>query len=320
MVSSSPTPTINWQAPWLAHLPSGLRKVSLHDLPKQLNGVLANHLPDSHNNNNRNNSYKKSHNHNANTKLTTGLGKPLTFIAQEALPADTAYESHIATTGQVPTRDNLHDFFNAAVWLTFPQTKRCLNAAQYAEIERAGIGDARTPLRDALTLFDENGAVLVTANPAIGEALQGFDWQGALVAPRGEWDNPKAPCPQASACVYVFGHALMEQLINPRKPLCAHSIIVQVAADWFELPLTKRLADLDVRLAQHLRGASHRSGSGGSDTNNSTDQPHRLAALTTRSFSPLPVLGVPYFCTDNADPAFYDDAFVFRSGRRKRVK
>src|SRR5689334_10746120 len=41
---------------------------------------------------------------------TTGRDAPLTFIAQAELPAGTAYEAHIAATGRVPTRDNLHDF------------------------------------------------------------------------------------------------------------------------------------------------------------------------------------------------------------------
>jgi hypothetical protein len=47
-----------------------------------------------------------------------------------------AYEAHIFQTRSVPTRDNLHDFFNGLVWLAFPQAKRRLNALQAAEIER----------------------------------------------------------------------------------------------------------------------------------------------------------------------------------------
>ncbi|MBN3821090.1 DUF3025 domain-containing protein, partial [Paraburkholderia sp. Se-20369] len=41
-------------------------------------------------------------------------------------------------------------------------------------------------------------------------------------------------------------------------------------------------------------------------------------ALTSRDLSPLPVLGVPGWCAENAEPAFYDDPAVFRSGRRAR--
>ena len=41
-------------------------------------------------------------------------------------------------------------------------------------------------------------------------------------------------------------------------------------------------------------------------------QPSRLAA---KPFSPLPVLGVPGWWPENADPAFYDDGAVFRPAR-----
>ncbi|EGD03465.1 hypothetical protein B1M_16340, partial [Burkholderia sp. TJI49] len=41
--------------------------------------------------------------------------------------------------------------------------------------------------------------------------------------------------------------------------------------------------------------------------------------LTSRDFSPLPVLGVPGWWAANADPAFYADPAVFRSGRRTRA-
>ena len=49
------------------------------------------------------------------------------------------------------------------------------------EIEQQGVGASRGRVRDTITVFDENGAVLVTASPSIGEALIGFDWQGSLV-------------------------------------------------------------------------------------------------------------------------------------------
>jgi hypothetical protein len=46
----------------------------------------------------------------------------------------TAYEEFIGATGCVPTRENLHDFFNGLVWQTFPLIKRELNALQAAQI------------------------------------------------------------------------------------------------------------------------------------------------------------------------------------------
>src|SRR5438034_8379328 len=46
------------------------------------------------------------------------------FAEQALLPNGTSYEVFIHDTGQVPTRDNLHDYFNALVWLSFPKIKR----------------------------------------------------------------------------------------------------------------------------------------------------------------------------------------------------
>ncbi|MFS9669939.1 DUF3025 domain-containing protein, partial [Klebsiella pneumoniae] len=77
-------------------------------------------------------------------------------VPQDALPAGAAYEAHIAATGQVPTRDNLHDFFNALIWLHWPRAKAALNARQARAITQDGIGAARGTVRDAATLFDEN--------------------------------------------------------------------------------------------------------------------------------------------------------------------
>jgi hypothetical protein len=70
-----------------------------------------------------------------------------------------AYEAFIHAQRCVPTRDNLHDFFNGLVWLHWPQLKLQMNRLQAAEIASAGVGARRGPLRDALTVLDENGAV-----------------------------------------------------------------------------------------------------------------------------------------------------------------
>src|SRR5690606_23205997 len=51
-------------------------------------------------------------------ELRNRAGLPVRFVPQSELPAGVAYETFIHDTGGVPTRDNLHDFFNALVWLT----------------------------------------------------------------------------------------------------------------------------------------------------------------------------------------------------------
>ena len=211
-----------------------------------------------------------------------------------------AYESFIGTTGNIPTRDNLHDLFNGSIWLTFPKTKALLNYYHMLEINQQGIGASRGRVRDTITVFDENGAILVTAESSIGEALIDFNWQESLVAPRDKWDNSKQSNNQSQAAVYIFGHALLEKLLHPRKALCAHSIVINVTQDFFALSLSERINLLDQKVADYMDAL--------------LSQPD----VTPRKLSPLPILGVPHYWAENANSSFYDDSHVFRSGRRSQ--
>ncbi|MGJ7608591.1 DUF3025 domain-containing protein [Variovorax sp. LT1R20] len=193
------------------------------------------------------------------------------FVHQDNLPAGQAYEAHIFQTRTVPTRDNLHDFFNGLVWLAFPESKRRLNELQAAEIARTGIGATRGPLRDALTLFDENGAVL-DAPPALWEALVARDWHTLFVTRRAQWSDAR---------LLVFGHALLEKLVVPRKAATAHVLLPDAAHS--------NTLD-DAALARRL----------GPDW------------LAQKPFVPLPVLGVPGWCAGNVSAEYYDDPKVFR--------
>jgi hypothetical protein len=194
------------------------------------------------------------------------------FVAQHALPAGRAYEAHIFQTRSVPTRDNLHDLFNGLVWLAFPQSKQRLNELQAGEIARAGVTTVRGPLRDALTLFDENGALL-DAPPALWRALIARDWHTLFVTQRGLWNDAR---------LLLFGHALLEKLVTPRKPITAHVLLAH--------DLRGPMAFDDGAIAENLAAKS----------------------LETKPFVPLPVLGVPGWCADNMSASFYADAQVFR--------
>ncbi len=129
------------------------------------------------------------------------------FVDHSALPTAEPYESFVARTGCVPTRENLHDLFNGLMWLTYPQTKRRLNVLQAEQIAQHGVSGSRGSLRDALTVFDENAAIL-QAPADLVEALRQRDWKTLFVARRAQWQ---------SARLVLFGHALMEKLTQPRK-------------------------------------------------------------------------------------------------------
>lgn len=216
--------------------------------------------------------------------LTNHRDIPLRFVAQAELPVGMAYEAFISGTGQIPTRYNLHDYFNALVWLGFPHIKRQLNALQAAQIEINGVGQSRGRTRDAATVFDENCALLAvseTHGPALVEALRAHQWQQALLEQRYLYGT--------HVDVWLFGHALMEKLVTPYKSITAHAWPVIVPDEFFMMPHDLRRERLDVMVAKDLRQCTP----------------------TTTRFTPLPVLGVPGWWPDQ-DAKFYSDNKVFR--------
>ncbi|MEY4140089.1 MAG: hypothetical protein RLZZ371_2271, partial [Pseudomonadota bacterium] len=144
--------------------------------------------------------------------LNQSVLAPVCFVPQSELPAGLAYEQYIFDTGRVPTRDGLHDFFNGLVWHEFPLTKKRLNLLQATQIERTGIQPVRGPARDGITVFDENAALL-QAPDALWDALVAKDWFRLFGDLRPLWHQ---------AHLVLFGHALMEKLVAPRKSITAH--------------------------------------------------------------------------------------------------
>lgn len=201
---------------------------------------------------------------------------PLHFAAQGSLPAGTAYESQVFATGTALLQHNLHDFFNGLVWLQFPATKRRLNALHAQAIAATGAGAPRVPLRDAMTVFDENGALLL-APPFVWDALRARDWRCLFVTHRAAWSRAR---------LVLFGHGLMEKLLQPRKPITAHVYAAPKALD--------SIAQIDHWLAAAV---------GGPD-------------WSARPFTPLPVLGIPGWHASSVDDCFYDDPLVFRPAAR----
>ncbi len=216
--------------------------------------------------------------------LRNARNLPLRFVPQTALPQGVAYESHIDATGQVPTRDNHHDAFNALIWLHFPETKRLLNRLQAEAIVRDGIQRVRGGLRDAATLFDENAAIFISEDAALADALRGFRWRDLFVTHREAWGPGCAVMP--------FGHALLEKLVQPYRSITAHAWWIRASPD---TPPDR----LDTLLADSLVQAAGQDGLSGG-----------------RGFAPLPVMGIPGWCAENESPSFYDDTSVFRPGRR----
>ena len=209
--------------------------------------------------------------------LSNASGQRIIFCPQAAI--DEAYETCIARTGCVPTRANLHDLFNALIFLQFPKAKARLNQLQSTAIASDGIRAVRGPVRDAATLIDENGVLLVTDRLDVVDSLNRRNWVELFQKHRAAW--------AAGVKVLAFGHALLEKLQRPYKGITAHALHIALASD-------SELDEIDRCMAASL------------------DE-----RLTPRALLPLPVLGIPGWCAKNENPDFYSDPVVFRPAKMR---
>lgn len=226
----------------------------------------------------------------------------LTFTHQNQLPHGIMYESFIDSYKQIPTRDNLHDWFGACVWLVFYQSKSVLNQYHIRNIADNTSQNKRNRIRDAITVWDENGIILAVCDDDIGHTiiqyLQEFSWQNALYQSRDFWYTPHNQNSKIQA--FVFGHALLEQLIVPRKNLCGHAFVIKVNKEFFQKTHNQQYRDLDTIVSKNLSIWLQ---------NQNT---------TPKDLQPLPVLGIPYFW-ENQTIDFYADTSVFRTKRRSTI-
>jgi Protein of unknown function (DUF3025) len=205
-------------------------------------------------------------------------GQRITFCEAEAATEE-PYETYIARTGCVPTRANLHDLFNALIFLRFPSAKAQLNRLQSASIARDGVRAVRGPVRDAATLIDENAVLVVTECFDIVESLRGHDWWGLFQSRRFAWAG--------EVNVLAFGHALLQKLQRPYKGITAHALHISLAPGSSLGEIDRYMAArLDERLAPH-------------------------------DLMPLPVLGIPGWWAQNENPDFYSDPAVFRPAKMR---
>ena len=264
---------IDWQRPWLAPFgETGQALIRSGDWLQAANQIARAH------------------------DLKTESDCSLIFVPQHQLPDDLAYEAHIHATGQVPTRDNLHDFFNALVWLNFPHIKKTLNVLHaenaLSALATVDAGNAvnsgtRGRARDAATLFDENAAIFICSDAHLADALRQHQWSSLLRRSPEEFFS--------KVSVVLFGHALMEKLVQPYKAITAHVWITMVEPVWFGLTDKQRAEAMDHSVAAAIG-----------------------AGFSSRDFAHLPVLGVPGWWPEQSND-FYDDPFVFRSLRHALI-
>ena len=221
--------------------------------------------------------------------VRTGSGLALRLVLPARSGPDAgAYELRVFDRGELEVREhNWHDLFNVLVWLTFPRAKAALNARHCAVFGNDRQGP-RGPVRDALTLFDESGVIVVSADAALLQMIREFQWRPLF------WTHRAAVVRDMR--FMLFGHALCEKALAPYKGITGRGLLFEIDRGFLELALPAQLAHIDARLAAQIADPR--------------------ALLRTDQLAPLPVLGVPGWCADNENAAYYDDRNYFRPGRR----
>ena len=226
------------------------------------------------------------------------VGRPVVHTQDAALLADGLhYETRIAERGILATREgNLHDAFNALVWLRHPHVKHALNARQVADIAEVG-PKTRTRGQCALTQFDEAGAIVWCADPALLASWDAHDWSELFLRERAAWGTRIA--------VTVFGHALLErEFIGGDALSTAKTIAVRVDAGEIaarcagEGSVIAHWARAEAQIARAIRDGA--------------------LLVDPQQPRPLPLVGIPGWHVDGASPTFYRDAPCFRPLRPGR--
>lgn len=223
------------------------------------------------------------------------------------------YERHVAGGG-IPTRDEFHDWFNGLVWLAYPGAKAAINRLHVSESLNQNF-NRRSPLRDALTLWDESGMVLLTSDPSLEPALCEHDWLHVFVRLRSEWGVSIFP--------FCFGHGLLDAMRKPHKGLCAKVKVIQVDQAMIDQvmgpgaanPLTANPLTANPFTANLFAGNPSAVSSTLDDVFLSIVRQLR----SPRDLRPLPVMGVPGWFEENRVPGFYDDEAVFRKKPTRRA-
>lgn len=222
----------------------------------------------------------------------TSSGKRISFVPmiEGKINLEQKYETRIYLTGQVQTRNNnWHDFFNALVWHVFPLTKSVLNELHYREQVTVSThhGQGRGVLRDAATLFDESGVIVMCSSPELVELLRNFQWKQLF------WYRREMVL--SSMRLLVFGHGLYEKALHPYTGMTGKALIFDTEATFLEMPIAEQLAQIDRIVADFLL----------------------QKLLTSACLSPVPILGYPGWWMQNAQEDYYDNKRYFRERTSK---
>ncbi|MBC8007329.1 MAG: DUF3025 domain-containing protein [Prolixibacteraceae bacterium] len=197
------------------------------------------------------------------------------------------FEQRAFLKGEVQLRPlDWHDLFNALVWMSFPTAKAVINARHYESLSGGETGN-RPPTRDALTLFDEDGVVVLSSEAGLLDLVREFRWKELF------WERREEAIRRMR--FFVVGHALYHKALNPFVGMTGKAVLLNVPEAFAQLPLHAQIAQTDRLLAAQIWD--------------------RTCMRHGRELWPLPVLGVPGWWCGNEQECFYDNTGYFRPGR-----
>jgi hypothetical protein len=143
----------------------------------------------------------------------------------------------------------------------------------------------RGPIRDALTLFDECGVVVVGDQEATLRTMAARDWRSLFQAHREGWQNHLR--------VFIVGHALLEKFMQPYKAITAQALMYRAPPEFMKSDRLAQRTYVDALMAEQLAAG--------------------MLLRSSAELSPLPLMGIPgWWAEGPQDDGFYADEKVFR--------
>jgi hypothetical protein len=208
-------------------------------------------------------------------------GKPLRFEDRAVAGGALAYESAVAQQGIVHVRrDDWHDALNALVWLAFPKTKAALNA-RHVQDWTSATPNQRSRGRDAATLLDESGLVLVCADPDLARLLRARAWRMLFDLRHDAVLRAMHP--------FAIGHGMLVKLLAPFRAITARTLILPIDPALLAAG-TDGQARVDAAAARAIGDAG----------------------LRPEVLPPLPVAALPGWDSEGLGVRLFDDHSVFR--------
>ena len=220
--------------------------------------------------------------------LMSKSNQTIRFVAQGKKPIcfEEYYESRIYLHGEIQTRKNSwHDFFNALVWCEFPTSKTLINEMHYIQHKQRFPDSKRTAVEDGLTLFDENGVIVLSSQPELLNLLRQHRWHELFWLCRNEV--------RRSMRFLTFGHGLYEKALSPYIGITGKALLFDV--DDIKL----QTKSVDQLLANRLNA--------------------KESQIAPCQLTPLPILGIPGWWADNENEEFYFNTHYFRAAEGQRT-